>query len=179
MNKKKSNLKLGVRQSHSKAMLRSLAISLLEKESIKTTKPRAKAVSSFVERLITKGKKQNLPSNRLIFDRLRNSSATKKLIEKIVPRFSDRNSGFIRINRTLNAPGNNAEMFVVSFVDYKPSEKSRISRRRKTEEKKEESGEGEKKGIINRITGRGRAGDKKSQVATSANQSKAKSRSGI
>ncbi len=177
MKKQRKNIKIGTDKSHSKAMLKNLASSLIFHEAIETTKPRAKAVSAFVERLITHAKKDNLGSKRLVFDRLRNRKATKKLIEVIAPRLSDRNSGYISILRTMGSKGDDTELFRVMFIDYEPKKKK--SKRTKSSKKDEKAGE--KKGgknIIDRVRGR-KSEDKAGSQVKATDKSKAKSRSGI
>lgn len=177
MNKQKHNVKLGVNAAHTRAMLKSLTIALIEKESIVTTKPRTRAVRSFVERLITIAKRGDLASSRLIFDRLRDKSATDKLMNKIAKRLDDRNSGYVSIYKTMSAAGNNAEMFRISFIDYTVKEK-KSKRTKKAKEEEVKTDKKESKGIMDRIRPN-RNVDKKSQVASSASKAKANSRSGL
>ena len=62
----KRGRKLNRTSSHRKALLRNLAISLVIHKRIKTTLPKAKELSPFVERLITYAKKDSLSGYRLI-----------------------------------------------------------------------------------------------------------------
>mgnify|MGYP001579263855 CR=1 FL=1 len=58
------NRKFGREMNQRKALMRSLAYSLVVKEKIKTTEPKAKELRPFVEKLITFGKKGTLASRR-------------------------------------------------------------------------------------------------------------------
>ena len=54
---RKKGLKLGTDASHTKAMKKSLAKALFENDRIKTTLPRAKALRSYAEPIVTWAKK--------------------------------------------------------------------------------------------------------------------------
>ncbi len=69
---------------------------LLLAGSIKTTPARAKATQIYVERLISKAKKQDLAAYRYILARL-SKKATNKLYYEIAKDYKDRNGGFTRI----------------------------------------------------------------------------------
>ena len=76
--------------------LRALATALILYEKIETTDARAKIARSKVERLITKGKKNDLNARRqLMRDLPRN--ATNKVLEVLVPKFKSRNGGYTRM----------------------------------------------------------------------------------
>ena len=61
--------------------MRTLAVALIERGSIKTTEAKAKALRPFVERLVTNAKPGTLASRRLIASRLdNNQKITKKLV---------------------------------------------------------------------------------------------------
>jgi len=82
--------------------MRSLAAALFEHEAIITTRPKAKEVQRFAERLITVAKRgQNggskLASRRLVASRLQDEQVAKKLCEEIAPRFAGRAGGYTRI----------------------------------------------------------------------------------
>lgn len=80
-----------------RALLRSLARSLVIHESISTTEAKAKALRPMIERLITLGKSGTLAHRRLAKSRLGDDAAVKKLFESIAPRYADRKGGYTRI----------------------------------------------------------------------------------
>lgn len=109
--------KFGRERDQRKALIKSLAESLLKYGQIETTLPKAKAVVPYVERLITKAKKGDLHNRRQIISALQTIETAHKLVDEIAPKLKGRNSGHLRIERTDNRRGDNAEMARVSFVD--------------------------------------------------------------
>lgn len=99
------------------ALIESLAEALIIHGSIETTLPKAKAVVPYVEKLITKAKKGDLHNRRMIISSLQTVASAHKLVDEIAPMLAVRDSGHLRINRTNNRRGDNAEMARVSFVD--------------------------------------------------------------
>jgi large subunit ribosomal protein L17 len=88
--------KLGRNTEHRRALLRNLVTSLIVEERIETTVPKAKAMKSQVEKMITLGKKGDLAARRQAGSYLMTREAVEKLFE-IAPRFGDRNGGYTRI----------------------------------------------------------------------------------
>ncbi len=99
------------------ALVRSLAIALIENESIETTEPKAKMLRPFVEKLITKAKKGDLHSRRQIIASLHSAEVTNTLVDEIAPKLDGRDSGYLRIERTILRRGDNAQMAEICFVD--------------------------------------------------------------
>ncbi|MBN2582875.1 MAG: 50S ribosomal protein L17 [Planctomycetes bacterium] len=98
----KQGRKLNRTPAHKQALLRSLAAALFEHEAIVTTRPKAKEVQRFAERLITVAKRgqtggSKLASRRLVASRLQDELMAKKVCEEIAPRFADRAGGYTRI----------------------------------------------------------------------------------
>lgn len=99
------------------ALIESLAEALIIRGSIETTLPKAKAVVPYVEKLITKAKKGDLHNRRQVLASLQTVATAHKLVDDIAPKLAGRDSGHLRITRTTNRRGDNAEMARVSFVD--------------------------------------------------------------
>lgn len=99
------------------ALLRGLAISLIEHGSIETTLPRAKELVPFIEPIITKAKKGDLTSRRAVIAALDNRPAAYMLVDQLVGQMSGRDSGHVRVKRTRLRVGDNAQMATISFVD--------------------------------------------------------------
>src|SRR5687768_259391 len=104
MRHKRAGNHLGRTSSHRDAMTRNMAASLIVHERIRTTVPKAKALRPFVEKLVTKAKPREGDTkhstthrHRLVFSRLRDKQATKKLFEVLGPRFQARAGGYTRI----------------------------------------------------------------------------------
>src|SRR3990167_1380036 len=109
--------KFGRQRDQRRALLKSLADSLILRESIETTLPKAKAVASYTERLITKAKVGDLHNRRQVISALATLEAAHKLVDELTPKLAARNSGYFRVVRTTARRGDNAQMAKVSFVD--------------------------------------------------------------
>lgn len=109
--------KFGRERDQREALIKSLAESLIKHESIETTIEKAKEVSPYVERLITKAKNGSLHNRRQIIASLQTLEAAHKLVDEIAPKLKGRTSGHLRITRTTTRRGDNAQMARVSFVD--------------------------------------------------------------
>ncbi|MFN3302289.1 MAG: 50S ribosomal protein L17 [Roseateles sp.] len=109
--------KLNRTSAHRAAMLRNMAVSLLQHEAIKTTVPKAKELRKVVEPLITLAKEPTLANRRLAFDRLRDRDIVTKLFNELGPRFKTRPGGYTRILKMGFRVGDNAPMAYVELVD--------------------------------------------------------------
>lgn len=109
--------KFGREKDQRRALIKGLAESLVKYESIETTLPKAKAVVSYTEKLITKAKKGGLHNRRQIISSLSTMESAAKLVDGIAPKLSSRNSGYFRITKTALRRGDNAQMAKISFVD--------------------------------------------------------------
>jgi large subunit ribosomal protein L17 len=100
-----------------RALIKGLADSLIKYETIETTLEKAKEVSSYTEKLITKAKKGDLSSRRQVIAGLQTVASAHKLVDEIAPKLATRNSGHLRISKTTNRRGDYAQMATISFVD--------------------------------------------------------------
>ncbi len=98
------------------ALLRSLATSVVLYEKVKTTKAKAKAVRSVVERLITKAKAGDVNARRQVNRVVYGDNAVKKLVEELGPRYKDRQGGYTRITAIGFREGDGAEMVQIELV---------------------------------------------------------------
>lgn len=122
--------KFGRPRSQRRALLKSLADSLILDESIETTLPKAKVVARYTEKLVTKAKKSkdNLHQRRLVISGLNTVEAAHKLVDEIAPKLSARPSGYFRVEKLKLRRGDNALLAKVSFVDdLKTARKSQKS----------------------------------------------------
>lgn len=116
--------KFGRERDQRRALIKGLATSLVEHGSIETTLPKAKELSRYIEKLITKAKKGDLANRRAVIAGLSTQSAASKLVDDIAPQLTARNSGHVRIERTRVRVGDMAQLARISFVDeLKPAEK--------------------------------------------------------
>lgn len=109
--------KLNRTSSHREALFANMASSLVEKEQIKTTLPKAKELRPFVEKMITLGKKGDLSSRRLAMVTLKNEVAVGKLFGVLSDRFKNRQGGYTRIMKYGFRTGDNAPMAIIEFVE--------------------------------------------------------------
>ncbi|MCK4893481.1 MAG: 50S ribosomal protein L17, partial [Calditrichia bacterium] len=104
--------KLGRTKAHRKVTLRNLATAILEHHQIKTTLAKSKAARSYVEKLITTGKKDSLAARRQAFKLLQNHRLVKKLFDEIAPTFSERSGGYTRVIKLGRRRGDGAELAI-------------------------------------------------------------------
>lgn len=123
--------KLNRTASHRKAMLSNLAVAILDKERVETTVPKAKEVRRVVERLISYAKKGDLHGRRLAARRIHDPAILKKLFDVIAPVYKDRNGGYIRILKTRNRKGDNANLAIVELVAIGGADTVRRRRKKK------------------------------------------------
>jgi len=109
--------KLGRNASHRRALYRSLVISLIAHERIKTTTPKAKEARRLAERLITFAKKGDLSARRHAARILNDKDAVKKLFDELGPRYQERQGGYTRVVKFNKLRrGDAAEMALLEFV---------------------------------------------------------------
>ena len=100
-----------------RALLKSLARSLVLEESISTTEARAKALRPFIERLVSYSKMNTLASRRFALSKLGDKVAIKKLFDSIGPRYATRNGGYTRVTKRTKRGLNDArKLAYISFV---------------------------------------------------------------
>jgi len=99
-----------------KALLRSLAESIVLYEKVKTTEAKAKAVRPFVERMITTGKTNSLTSKRKLESFFYTENSVKKILEELGPRYKERNGGYTRIIKIGPRKGDGAEIVQIELV---------------------------------------------------------------
>lgn len=97
MRHKKNKFKrLGKGMDHRRKLLRSLASAVILYEKIETSEAQAKAIRSYVDRMISKAKAQTLHGNRQVMAGL-SKNAARKTIEVLKDRFMQRTGGYTRI----------------------------------------------------------------------------------
>lgn len=108
--------KLSRTSSHRKALLKNMAIAIIEREKIETTVPKAKELKRYIEKLVTSARNADLNTHRYVFAALQSKEATKKLINEIAPKYEDRNGGYTSIVKTRIRKGDATPMAFISFV---------------------------------------------------------------
>jgi len=108
--------KLGRTSTHRSALLKNLAIAIINYEKIETTEQKAKELRSYVEKLITRARKGDFNAHKAVFAALQDKASTKKLVEEIAPKYVDRNGGYTRIIKTRTRRGDAASMAFIELV---------------------------------------------------------------
>lgn len=109
--------KLNRHSDERRALFKSLALSLLKHEQIKTTLPKAKDLRPLVEKMITLGKKGGLSCRRQAISMLGDKETAAKLMGPLADRYKARQGGYVRIIKAGFRPGDNAPMAVIELVD--------------------------------------------------------------
>lgn len=117
MRHRMSGRKLNRTSSHRKAMFSNMTASLLLHEQIKTTKPKAKDLRVFVDKMITLGKRGNLHARRQALAFLRDKAVVEKLFLTLAERYKDRQGGYSRVLAAGYRYGDSAEMAIIELVD--------------------------------------------------------------
>lgn len=117
MRHRKKGKILDRKRDQRKALLRNLARSLVKEGKITTTLAKAKFLRPVVEKLITKGKKNDLASRRHLLSFFYNDhKIVKKILEELSPRYKERKGGYTRIVKLGRRGGDGAEMAIIEFV---------------------------------------------------------------
>jgi len=127
MRHRNAGRKLGKKTQHRRAMFANMSAALIKHEQISTTLPKAKELKSFVDRLITLGKKGGLANRRLAMSRLRDETQVQKLFDILGKRYQDRAGGYTRVLKAGFRYGDNAPMAIIELVDRDRSAKGQDS----------------------------------------------------
>jgi large subunit ribosomal protein L17 len=118
------NRKLGRTTGHRLALFRNQLASLIERERIITTLPKAKELRPQIERLITLGKNDSVHARRQAARLIENDTLVAKLFVTLGPRFTERPGGYTRIIKLGPRRGDAAEMAILEFVGYELEKES-------------------------------------------------------
>ena len=127
MAKNNKHRKLGVNPAHRRAMLMNLAENLIKHKRIKTTDSRAKALREYIEPMITKAKKGDLNSRRMVLKKL-HKNAVQTLFDEIGPSYADRPGGYTRIIKLGFRNDDQAAMSLIEFVDFESEGETAVAK---------------------------------------------------
>ena len=119
MRHQKKGRKLNRTASHRKALFSNMAASLVFNKRIITTHPKAKELQSYIERLVTYAKKNDVHGRRLIQSKIigkLSKSVANELIHNIAPQYSSRNGGYTRVIKLENRKNDDAVKALIEFV---------------------------------------------------------------
>ena len=100
-----------------KALFCNLANALLTHEQITITVPRAKEMRTFIDNMITLGKKGELHHRRQAISFLRDVDVVGKVFSTLAERYKDRNGGYCRVIKAGFRHGDCAPMAILELVD--------------------------------------------------------------
>ena len=133
--------RLGGGPAHQKHLLANQARDLFRHGRIRTTQAKAKALRPYAEKLITKAKRGDLHSRRLVLAELKDRDVVAYLFDDVAPRFAEREGGYTRILKMEPRKGDNAPMALIELIDQGVSS---------GEETIEESKAGRSRGLFGR-----------------------------
>lgn len=117
MRKKVFGAKLGRNKKSRLALFRSLVVAMILNGKIETTKTKAKAVQTDIERLMGLVVKNSLSSKRIVLARLGNDKEATAKLFGLSKLGAKRKFGFTRIVKLAKRKGDGAEMARLEFVD--------------------------------------------------------------
>jgi large subunit ribosomal protein L17 len=109
------NRKFGRKTDERRALLRSLARSLVLEGRIQTTEARAKEIRPLVEKLVTRGRSATVANRRLLIAALGDEVTATKLI-KTAENYMERPGGYLRIVKMGPRKGDASPMALIEFV---------------------------------------------------------------
>jgi len=115
MRKRKKQRKLSRKSAPRKALLKALTSALILIEKIKTTEAKAKELSGFIAKLISRAKLGGLHSKRLLAREF-SLKIVKKLVEEIAPRYKERKGGYTRIIKLGPRKSDGAKMAIIELI---------------------------------------------------------------
>ncbi|MDY4842296.1 MAG: 50S ribosomal protein L17 [Alphaproteobacteria bacterium] len=127
--------KLNMTRSQRRALFANLTNAVLTHEQISVTLPRAKELRTFVDNMITLGKKGDLSNRRQALAFLRDNEVVSKLFSTLAERYKERNGGYTRVLKAGFRYGDCAPMAVIELVDRDVNAKGAKDLARVAEEK--------------------------------------------
>lgn len=116
MRHRNGNKKLGLPTDQRMALIRNGAKSLLEHRQVKMTNTRAKEVSRYVEKVITKAKGNDVHARREVFKLLQDKKIVDIVFKDIVDLYKERTSGYTRVIKYGIRRGDAASISVLELV---------------------------------------------------------------
>lgn len=99
-----------------KALFKSLVVGLINSGKIKTTLAKGKAISGLVDKLITHAKDGSNGAMNKLLSFFGKKDPVDKLLNVIIPSFTDRIAGFTRMRRLGKRIGDNTEEVMIEWT---------------------------------------------------------------
>ncbi len=109
------NRKFGRVTKGRKALLNSLARSLILHQKIETTDAKARELRPFVEKLLTKSKTDTVSNRRAVTAKV-GPGATKVIFGSLSKKYEDRKGGYTRIVKLDKRLSDGSKMAIISFI---------------------------------------------------------------
>ncbi len=156
--------RLGSGPAHERLLLGTLATQLIKHGKVETTLVRAKRLRPYVEKLITAGKKGDLPARRRVMKVITEKGAVHSLFTEIGPRFAERNGGYTRITKIGIRKGDAADMAIIEILAEGTPAKKKVLSQADAITKRAAKAESSKKAaatrVADRIAARGKIADR-------------------
>ncbi|PIR61699.1 MAG: 50S ribosomal protein L17 [Candidatus Pacebacteria bacterium CG_4_10_14_0_8_um_filter_43_12] len=111
-----SGVKLNRDTKHRVALFKNLARSLILYGSVTTTEAKGKQLKRVADRLVGQAKTNDLASRRILHRYFGHRDIVNTLVDRIAPVFTDRVSGFTKIEKSGIRMGDNTAMVTVSWL---------------------------------------------------------------
>jgi len=115
MNHHNSVRKFGRSATQRKALLNSLARSLVLVGKIETSEAKAKELRSFIEKMITRARKPSLSVTRSIAIAI-GDDAEKVMREKVAPKYKDRDGGYTRVIKLPQTRSDASKQAIIELI---------------------------------------------------------------
>lgn len=146
--------RLGSGPAHERLLLGTLATQLIKHGKVETTLVRAKRLRPYVEKLITAGKKGDLPARRRVMKVVTEKGAVHTLFTEIGPRFAQRNGGYTRITKIGIRKGDAADMAIIEILTEGTPDKKKVLSQAEAIAKRAAKAESSKKAAASRVADR-------------------------
>lgn len=108
--------RLGSSPEHHRRLMANLTASLIWEGRVETTLAKAKAVRPFAEKMITKARKGDLHSRRVVMRTIPDNDVVTKLFDEVAPAYAERPGGYTRIVKLGPRRGDGAERAIIELV---------------------------------------------------------------
>lgn len=115
MSYQKTKKKFGRERKVRIALLKSLALSLVNTGKIKTTDAKARAVRPLIEKMITQGRTNTVANKRLLISKI-GAIGANKIIKDIAPKYIGRSGGYTRITKLPQRVSDGSFMAVIELI---------------------------------------------------------------
>ena len=107
--------KFGREKNQRKALYKSLVTALIDHGKIKTTEAKAKSLSGYMDRLISKSMKNDMVSRKYLSEVI-NEKSVKKLTSEIGPKLKDKKGGYTRVIKLGQRKSDGSPMALIEFT---------------------------------------------------------------